>query len=252
MSRGGHGSWDLPARFPDRFAGAGPIIGAPLMRDRALLVNFSTVKVFAVNGERDQEGLVAGAKAGVARLSELGFSIKSIMDSARGHDFFSDRLPELVENLSTSRRDLLPRDYTFATADLLYDRRSTIRITAFGKDAYRQGKPMVIEGSSKMTEEERRAAYLQKVRELTPSVRVQFEHGVFTLTGRHVKSADLFIPLSFVEESPPLTIVANGKTLKKGMKVAPPKPLALLELTREFGGADAGYRFAAKVRVTFP
>lgn len=77
FSRGGHMTWDLGLRYPDRWAALAPMVGGPrfeLARGAAnmrYLENVLHVPLFDLQGARDQEGLVWSVLEAFRRLEQL-------------------------------------------------------------------------------------------------------------------------------------------------------------------------------------
>lgn len=77
FSRGGHMTWDLGLRHPDRWAALAPMVGGPrfeLARGAAnmrYLENVLHVPLFDLQGARDQEGLVWSVREAFRRLEQF-------------------------------------------------------------------------------------------------------------------------------------------------------------------------------------
>jgi len=246
-SRGGHGTFDIGNRFPDRFAAFGPIIGSVPVRDRSLLGNFRGARVMVVNGARDQPALVRGVKVATARLAELGVEVTAILDPARGHVGFYDHLPELFKILGGARRGLLPRKLDFATWDKRYVRNRYIKILGLSSKVYHPGRPIKAKGASHMSEQAKRNLVGRYIREHTARVQVEVAQNHFKLHTHLVTRLALYLPLQLIDFQKPLQITLNGRLRKRAWHLKPPAPWKLLKLMREFGGADPGFRFAGKL-----
>jgi predicted peptidase len=73
LSMGGQGTWDLLARFPERFAGAMPICGSG---DPEQAVRMKAVPVWAFHGARDNVVPVAGSRLMVQALKHAGGRVR--------------------------------------------------------------------------------------------------------------------------------------------------------------------------------
>ncbi|HZU98074.1 MAG TPA: alpha/beta hydrolase-fold protein [Planctomycetota bacterium] len=78
-SMGGHGTWNIGLRFPDRFAGIAPCAGALTERDiasdpqaKALLGNARNLEPWFTHGENDETEPVANARKLDAALTDMG------------------------------------------------------------------------------------------------------------------------------------------------------------------------------------
>lgn len=78
FSRGGHLTWDLGLRFPDRWAALVPMVGGPRFElgggkaNFRYLENVLHVPLIDLQGARDQAGLVWSVREAMATLTRLG------------------------------------------------------------------------------------------------------------------------------------------------------------------------------------
>lgn len=244
-SRGGHGSWDLALRYPDLFAGIGPIIGAVPQRSFSLIPSLRGVRVDAVNGGRDQPLLVEGAKEGVRRMSERGYDVRHFLDPRRGHEGFADRIAPMVEHLLDGARDPRPESVTLATWRKDVNRAYWISVKKFAsKGLYEPGKRIVVKGSSGMSEAEKRRAWLAHIEKGTALVEATIEsRGRVVVTARLVKSLELRLHPELLDLDGRIEVVVNGKV----RKITPrPSVRTLLETAWESRDPE----LAAPARVT--
>jgi predicted peptidase len=73
LSMGGQGTWDLLARFPERFAGAMPICG---IGDPEQAARMKAVPVWAFHGARDNIVPVAASRTMVQALKRAGGRVR--------------------------------------------------------------------------------------------------------------------------------------------------------------------------------
>lgn len=116
VSRGGHQSWDLGARFPDRFAGIAPMIGGPRVNPAEGQNNFRYLENLNALPIRDLQGLQDDAR--LIRNLEIAFEIlegfgaddaQFLTFADRGHSFDFGAV-DWAEWIVGLRRDPLPRE----------------------------------------------------------------------------------------------------------------------------------------------
>jgi len=103
LSMGGYGTWDLAARFPDRFAAILPICGGG---DGATAPRLTTLPIWAFHGTDDRVVPVTRTRAMVAAIRAAGGSPKYTEFSGVGHDSWTPayRDPEVLDWLFAQRR----------------------------------------------------------------------------------------------------------------------------------------------------
>lgn len=252
-SRGGHASFDLAARFSDRFAGAVPVIGAFPWRDLPLVENLHHVRLHAMNGERDQPALVEGARRAVARLQELGYPASQLMDPERGHVGFYREYPAAMALMEGRRREVAPRKLSLRVQDPLHGRHYWLRVTHLGREAYETGDPIVIPPDTPKDEKARRAAWARGIAERTAGLKARWsETGVVDIETHHVTRFQLFFPAALCNPGDALEIRINGKVWRKRQRIPRPNGVRLIEHLRAFGTRDESFRFHGKLDVRVP
>jgi len=94
VSRGGHMTWDLGGRRPDRWASLSPMIGGPRwlptrgQQNLRFLENLAHLPLRDLQGERDQHGLLVNLRYAFARLDQLkAADAKFVTFADLGHSF---------------------------------------------------------------------------------------------------------------------------------------------------------------------
>lgn len=107
-SMGGRGSWRIPSRHPDLFAGAGPVCG---WSDELPLENLRNVPVLNQHGGQDWTVPIDQSRFGVSRLHQLGYAVWHHELPESGHSV-TGLYPER-DWLLTLRRNPRPEAVTF-------------------------------------------------------------------------------------------------------------------------------------------
>ena len=107
-SMGGRGSWRIPSRHPDLFAGAGPVCG---WSDELPLENLRNVPVLNQHGAQDWTVPIDQSRFGVSRLHQLGYAVWHHELPESGHSV-TGLYPER-DWLLTLRRNPRPPAVTF-------------------------------------------------------------------------------------------------------------------------------------------
>jgi len=102
VSMGGHGAWDVAARFPRKFAAAVPICGVGETSQAAALVQ---LPIWCFHGADDRTVSVEHARRMIAALREAGGEPKYTEYPGVGHDSYRNafREPELLPWLFARR-----------------------------------------------------------------------------------------------------------------------------------------------------
>lgn len=141
-SMGGHGTWNIGMRFPDRFAGIAPCAGVlserestPNGRDEAarkLLPNARALHPCFIHGEKDEVEPIAGSRKMDAALKELG--IAHTFEEVPGAPhvmtsfFVTGNVPTLVKWAQGRKRDPAPAKIDAVSAGDYADGAFWIRI----------------------------------------------------------------------------------------------------------------------------
>jgi predicted peptidase len=103
LSMGGHGSWDLAAAHPERFAAVVPICGGGKASDVAKL---KALPIWSFCGDADREQTVLGMRAMVEALEHEGASPRITEYRGVGHLSW-DRVyndPEVIDWMLSKRK----------------------------------------------------------------------------------------------------------------------------------------------------
>ena len=103
LSLGGYGTWDLAARFPNRFAAIAPICGGG---EPSRACRFKHLPVWAFHGAQDEVVPLERSQEMVDALQQCGSDARLTTYSDAGHDSWTETYdnPELYEWLLSHRR----------------------------------------------------------------------------------------------------------------------------------------------------
>jgi len=115
VSRGGHMTWDLGGRWPDRWASLSPMIGGPRwlptrgQQNLRFLENLAHLPLRDLQGEKDQHGLLVNLRYAFARLDLLkAADAKFVTFADLGHSFRMEAVA-WESFLGGAKRDPMPR-----------------------------------------------------------------------------------------------------------------------------------------------
>lgn len=142
FSMGGCGTWELLTRYPDVFAAGFPIAGPPfagtLGERPGLATVVKRIPLWVFHGDKDNVAPVAGSRAIVAALKELGGDVKYTEYTGGGHECFGTlRDPKLVEWLLAQKRTADP---SFVEAKVPMDAGLVVKTLPDGKTGTWVGK----------------------------------------------------------------------------------------------------------------
>jgi dienelactone hydrolase len=140
ISRGGHLTWDLALRRPDRFAALAPFIGCPrfnLVRGQnnlRFLENVVDVPIRDLQGSKDDPKVIELLHTAFAKLAAFhAQDVKLIEFPERGHDF-DFKAVDWVEFFGKAQRDPDPDHVVFTCANLAESRAFCVEVLLLGKD----------------------------------------------------------------------------------------------------------------------
>ena len=254
VSRGGHMTWDLGARFPDRWAALAPMIGGPRwlpqrgQNNIRYLENLAHLPMRLLQGEKDQKGLIDNQKFAFVKLARLGAKDAKFVGFAdRGHSFGMEAV-DWTEFLGLAKRDPLPKKVvrTCASLDQGEGRAFWVDILQLDGRVKEAFTPRVDGRKWPTLDEMGQRAYMDElVAEKTARIEAEWKgKGRFVVKSRLVKRFRLLLTPEMFEEGEPVVVEWNGRTRKKTVK---PDVLVLLdEFAERF---DRTFLPVAEVRV---
>ena len=104
LSMGGHGTWRLAAKYPERIAAAIPICGGG---DLAWAPELRQVPIWCFHGEKDSVVPVSASKTMVVAIRKTGGDVKLTLYPEAGHDSWTETYenPEIYKWLLSHHRE---------------------------------------------------------------------------------------------------------------------------------------------------
>lgn len=116
-SNGGSGTWYMAMHYPDLFAAAAPMAGAPQTGKRRLdypyLLNLLHVPVYAVHGAADPTIRAKFDRKAVGLMTSAGYDCRLDEIPDGGHGSPHQRLPQVLAWLATKQRQPHPKRVRF-------------------------------------------------------------------------------------------------------------------------------------------
>jgi len=239
VSRGGHMTWDLATRYPDRFASLVPAIGGPtwtINRGRnnmRLVENLHRTPIRDLQGSQDDAHLLRNLRQAFARLKAVGNEQALLFEFPElGHSYRTDvvKWPDFFD---ASVRDPLPQKLIYRNVRKEQPRDAWLRLDRYGKEV-RETFP--IEAPPKwasMSDFERAAFLVQMADEHTAqAVAERLEDGSFRLELTGVTRGALLLPQAWIPQDGKLVLRFGGKD--KSVKVKASKEVLLLDFVERF------------------
>lgn len=234
ISRGGHLAWDLILRFPDRWAGAAPMIGGPRLQPRGgqnnlrYLANAAGVAIQDLQGVHDDELLVLNLRLAFERLTELGHEDAQLhLQEGHGHSFDLSAV-DWVEWFGTRRRESVPKRVLRVAADAHERRSHWARISRFGKGV-EEDFPLRVEAKlwNAMNPAEQRREVIRMAEEASAKLTVERTGiGRFEAEGERVGRFELLLDERMFVPGEPIVVRWRGRDVKRHVK---PSVRVLLE-----------------------
>ena len=228
-SRGGHLTWDLALRRPDRFAGIAPLIGCPrwqLNHDQnnmRFLENVVRLPIRDLQGSKDDPGLVQNVRDAFAKLDALHATDAKLIEFPElGHDFELDAV-DWNDFFGRGRRNEVPDKVVITACDLDEARAFWAEITAFGKGVSENVRLELHPAEwSKLDAKGQRQSIEDQVEKANARLEVErTAKGRFRASGKGVASFRLLLTAEMFDPKEPVEVEFNGKTSKKKATLDP-------------------------------
>lgn len=240
VSRGGHLSWDLALRFPDRYAACMPMIGGPTFlidggrNNMRYLENLRDLPIRNLQGSLDQPALLFNLRHAFRKLQGFGASDAQLIEFPElGHQFDFQAV-DWLEFLGRSRRQPWPKQVIRLAARKGEGRNSWVQIKTFTRDVQEEFKLKVeAEHWNSLDEDGRKLHYMEQVDQKTARLEVHWlEAGHFQASGRGVKSFSLLLSEAMIGEKGAVKVEFGGKVRRK--KGRPSARVLLEEFVESF------------------
>lgn len=224
ISRGGHLTWDLGARQPDRFAALAPMIGGPRLNpgqgqnNLRYIENLAAVPIRDLQGSRDDPRLVENVRLAFERLARAGASDAKLIEFEQlGHSFEFDAV-DWVAWLGTLRRDPRPTRVVRLAARANEGRAHWCEILAYDTREVREEPPLRFPAAEwePLDETARRAKVQRLLDDHTARLDATLdEPGRITVNTRHVKKLRLLLDDAMCDPKGQLLVRWNGKEYRR-------------------------------------
>lgn len=220
-SRGGHMTWDLMLRHPDRFAGALPCVGGPRIllgptNNLRYLENVAHLPIRDLQGSQDDPLLLVNLHLAFARLQKLGAKDAVLREFPNlGHSAELDAV-DWVEFFGR-RRTPVPQRVVRLAADKSETDASWCTITAFEPKVAVDAAPAVDARQwSALDDTGQRALLLDKLANHTARLAVQDKGGGrFVAEGRGVAGFELRLTAEQLGKDGAVEVTWQGRAAKK-------------------------------------
>lgn len=235
ISRGGHLTWDVALRRPDRFAALAPFLGCPRFQlqggqnNLRFLENVAGVPIRDLQGSRDDPGVLENLHEAFAKLAALHASDAKLIEFPdRGHDF--DFAAVDWKDFLAARREPLPERVVFLSANLAEARAYFVEIVQFTKDAAENPRIDVKEKDWEGLDTAGRRRFVQeRIDSGTARVEVvRAGQGRFEITARHVAKLRLYLSRDLFDPRAEIEVSFAGRTTKR--RVVPDVKVLLTDL----------------------
>lgn len=226
ISRGGHLTWDVALRRPDRFAAIAPLLGCPRFQmvrgqnNLRFLENLVPVPIRDLQGSQDDPGVLQNLHEAFAKLETLQAADAKLVEFAdRGHDF--DFTAVEWTSFFTAVRDPLPQRLVFTSVNLAEARSHFVEILQFTRDVAENPRIDVQAAAwTKLDAAGQRRLVQEQVDLETARLEVvRSERGRFEIASRGVSKVRLYLTSEMFDPRDTIVVGFGGKPEKR--KVQP-------------------------------
>jgi predicted esterase len=229
QSRGGHMSWDLALRYPDRWAGAVPMIGGPRLSTRGgqanlrYLENARSLPILQLQGLRDDPALIWNLRYAFTWFEEQKAPAKLFQTwEELGHTYKMDET-DWATFFAGGKRDALPSELVLRCTRLEHARSHWLRVTRFDNGKVKDEAPIKINPRrwATMSLNAQKETFANGAEQMTARVHATMRPGElapsFVLRSRGVRGVELLLPRLMVGEAlaekrrPKLRVKWNGR-----------------------------------------
>jgi predicted esterase len=251
-SRGGHMTWDLALRLPDRFAAIAPFIGGPRwnlvggQNNLRFVENLANVPIRDLQGMHDDSGLILNLRMTFARLKDFHAKDALLVEFPDlGHAYDWAKV-DWAAFLGGSVRDPRPSRVVRMAVKPDAGRAFWVEVTRLSPDVAEQFQPTQPKEWPGMTPEAQKKWLAHEADKRTGRLEVRMDApGKFTATGTGVTAFRLLLDDSMLPAKGPVSVSWNGRAISKGF-LRDPKVL-LTEFVERFDRT-----FLPVVEVTVP
>jgi len=253
VSRGGHMTWDVGTRHPDRWASLSPMIGGPRwlpqrgQNNLRFVENVASVPIRDLQGEKDHPGLLINLRFAFERLKKLkAKDARFLTFDDLGHSFRMEAV-DWGEFLSRCERNPVPpRVVRLSTGIAGETRAYWAQITAVHRDVKEKFQPRVDARRWGGLDQLGQRRYMDAVvakRTARLEARIAGK-GQFIVKTERVKKFRLLLTAGMFDPAQPVVVTWNGR--KRRIRAKPSTRILLEEFAERF---DRTFLPVAEVRV---
>jgi len=241
ISRGGHMTWDLGLRFPDRFASLAPMIGGPRLdptrgqNNLRFLENVLPIPIRDLQGERDDPHLLFNLRYAFKRLETLGArDARLITFPELGHSFRYEAV-DWKTFFHDARRDPLPTRIVRLSAGRPGEGRALwIEILETARDIREAIRIRVSAETWNALDNAGKRRFLARAA-LKKTARIEAVMrgpGLFEVKSRGVRRFRILLSRTMFSPNAPIEVIWNGRRRMRKLKPSP--RVALLNFVERF------------------
>ena len=239
-SRGGHLTWDLGLRHPDRWASLSPMIGGPRLdpsrghNNLRFLENVAHLPIRDLQGEGDDKRLLFNLRLAFFKLEKLGARDAQLLTFPElGHSYRFEAV-EWKAFLTGARRAPAPARVVRLCADAREGHAYWVEISKTKRPVKEAIVPQVKAAVWNAIDDGARRRFLAAEAERrTARLEVRMvEPGVFVAESTHVGSFRLLLSPEMFHPDRPVKVTWNGRARQRRLK--PSKRVLLLDFAERF------------------
>jgi len=240
VSRGGHMTWDLATRRPDRWASLAPMIGGPRFDPRhgqnnlRYIPNIAHLPLRCLQGARDQPGLIFNLKLAFERLEKAGAPDAELkLFPGLGHSFRFGAV-DWPAFLAAAERDPARRRVVRLATSTGAARAAWIEITRLDRRVRESFTPRIVASRWNALDAKGKKRYVAEAADgRTARLEVVMKApGRFEAGSERVRGFRLLLAPGMFEDDEPVTVEWNGRTRRKTVRTS--KRVLLREFAERF------------------
>ncbi len=229
-SRGGHLSWDLGLRYPDRWAGIAPMIGGPRLTTRLgqnnlrLLDNLFQTPILDLQGLQDDPGLLWNLRYAFTYFQKQKAPNKQFVTFPKlGHSYDMSQAPWRAF-FSSGKRNPLPPHLLFRCVHLAHGRFFWMKVIQLDSKKVQDAVGIAIPPQKwkRMPLENKRKLFAKTALRRTALIRADWKkvkgNPQFTIKTKGVKNFELLLPKKLLPPDPKHAILVRWNHARKRLK----------------------------------
>lgn len=252
ISRGGHLTWDVALRNPDRFAALAPMIGGPRLSNNRgentlrYMENVAHIPIRDLQGAKDDKHLISNLRRAFERLESFGATDAKLIEfSALGHSYKFNEV-DWTTFLGDAQRASTPTRVVRSVANLTEARSSWLQATALSKNIEESFVLRVSPRTwNRLSDDEKRLKLVKETDKRTARIEMDFKSvGVFEGRGDGIKEFRILLTQEMYDPKKPVSVKFNKRVKKRRPEVS--RELLLTEFAERF---DRTFLPVAEIRI---